>query len=665
MSQQEQNANDNLHLQRSKKQNHQNFTGTLIGASISLINAIIQFMMIYWILKAYGTEFNGFIRLSAALTTVGGTTEGALGVSTVVLLMKPLQNNDFITANEIFSTSKKRYSNGMITNTVIIVLLSVLYPLWIVISPVLVKGSGEINFSMVLTQGKVQFMTVPFFELIFIFLFFGVKNIISAGFFGAYENIIQADQQNGTRRVIILFTDLVIYGVLFYLLNITTKGDLPINPIFPFMILLGYGPLRGLLIMIYVKRNYEWLKFYPDFDNFQLKKSSAKMFSISLGRTLLFNTDIFLVMIVLGGYGLRTSSMLSLYLLIGVNTRLIMTNFITSFREYFVSVIVKDGRLYWESYSKYELYLYAVSAFTFVLMSILSPYLVSALYGPMVNKDFESVTTNASQAVLSLNLAALENAYQFMFKGPSFSVIYATSTAFILLIQGQFTLVEAKERSEQVSKPTTIIAILYIVFATALSLIFSVPQTGDYFIRDTLLIFYSTKIVFMAALYGYLWVENWKNGTYNANLHYIIPNLLAFAIPVSLGVVGNLFLFQTLYPIGEMKSLWSLIVVILLVIAGDLVVVIICALSMRPKVAVLLILMLPIVKQIVARTKNESRYKRLTQANVDVAKIGNNNLVYSELSTTIQQEEYDLERMNEIDEVFRPKVYKLKNDEDE
>jgi len=106
-------------------------------------------------------------------------------------------------------------------------------------------------------------------------------------------------------------------------------------------------------------------------------------------------------------------------------------------------------------------------------------------------------------------------------------------------------------------------------------------------------------------------------------------------------------------------------VVILLVIAGDLVVVIICALSMRPKVAVLLILMLPIVKQIVARTKNESRYKRLTQANVDVAKIGNNNLVYSELSTTIQQEEYDLERMNEIDEVFRPKVYKLKNDEDE
>jgi len=47
MNQQEQNANDNLHLQRSKKQNHQNFTGTLIGASISLINAIIQFMMIY------------------------------------------------------------------------------------------------------------------------------------------------------------------------------------------------------------------------------------------------------------------------------------------------------------------------------------------------------------------------------------------------------------------------------------------------------------------------------------------------------------------------------------------------------------------------------------------------------------------------------------------
>jgi hypothetical protein len=50
-------------------------------------------------------------------------------------------------------------------------------------------------------------------------------------------------------------------------------------------------------------------------------------------------------MFVLGGYGLQTSSMLSLYLIVGLNTRLIMTNFITSFREYFVAVMVKEGRL--------------------------------------------------------------------------------------------------------------------------------------------------------------------------------------------------------------------------------------------------------------------------------------------------------------------------------
>jgi hypothetical protein len=88
-----------------------------------------------------------------------------------------------------------------------------------------------------------------------IITFFGVKNLVTSGVFGVYENLIQADQQNGMRRVIILFTDVLIYGFLFALLNVRVN-DIPLNPLICFSVLIIYGFVRGFLVMLYVKRNY-------------------------------------------------------------------------------------------------------------------------------------------------------------------------------------------------------------------------------------------------------------------------------------------------------------------------------------------------------------------------------------------------------------------------
>jgi hypothetical protein len=206
-------------------------------------------------LRIYGNEFNGFIRLTSAFTIVGGTTEGALGISTVILLIKPLENRDFITANEIYSTAKTRYHRGMITKTVLILLIAILYPLEIMIGPSILNGDSQPVFNMALTFEGTNFLNIPFYQLAIIVLFFGFKNVFTSGIFGVYENIIQADQQNGVRRVIILFCDVLIYGLIFGLLAIRID-DVPLNPLAPFSILLLYGFLRGALIMLYVKRNY-------------------------------------------------------------------------------------------------------------------------------------------------------------------------------------------------------------------------------------------------------------------------------------------------------------------------------------------------------------------------------------------------------------------------
>jgi len=659
------------------KKTKKGFVSTIVGISISLINAIIQFLLIYWVLRTYGTEFNGFIRLASAFSIVGGTTEGALGVSTVILLIKPLANRDFITANEIYSTAKTRYRKGILTKIILLSLIAVLYPLEIMIAPSLLNGQEKPVFEMALFLDGQNFLNIPLYQLIIIVFFFGIKNIISSSVFGVYENIIQADQQNGLRRVIILFSDVLIYGIIFALLNIRINDD-PLNPTIVFSILLLYALVRGAFIMLYVKRNYKWLKYYREFNNFQLRKTTGRMFWSSIGQAILFNLDIVIVMITLGAYGLRTSSMLSLYLIVGLNTRLIMTNFITSFREYFVSVLVRNGRLEWKDYCNYELYIYAVAAFTFVIMALISPYLVNTLYGDLVQTELDKLidtqqTLKDSGGISpNLNIMALQNAKEFIFQKPLFSFLYATTTALILIIQGHYTLIQAKGRVEQVSKLIDIAAGLFVGISVVMILVFSIPQVDNMFIVNALISYYIVKVVFMFAIVIFLWFYNFLKGTYNSNSHYTFLNLLVLLIPIVLSILASIFILEPLYPVayttqdgtlvstfGEWKSL---ILYLLALIPTSFFTVTLIALSIRPKVAVSLILMLPVVKQIVSKSQKTSRYKRLRAENIDLDYFNSDeDLNYAFVSLYRNNVEFSINTVINIDDVFKPKIYKIKN----
>jgi hypothetical protein len=63
----------------------QGIQSIVVGVSISLFNALTQFLTIYFILQRYGTEFNGFIRLISSLSSIFATADGTLGIATVLL----------------------------------------------------------------------------------------------------------------------------------------------------------------------------------------------------------------------------------------------------------------------------------------------------------------------------------------------------------------------------------------------------------------------------------------------------------------------------------------------------------------------------------------------------------------------------------------------------
>lgn len=511
----------------------QGIFSTIVGTVISLLNAIIQFLTIFFVLLKFGSQFNGFVRLVTSFSMIIMTADGALGVATVILLVKPIVQNDWITANEIYSTAKKNYRKGAIVGLILAVLSSLVYPLYAGIT-----SDGSIfsvdswqNIGIVIggTEGAATSgsLVASYWVLLAVTLTFSVKNFVSAYFFAVYENILAAENKNSIRRIIILFTDIIVYSILFALLSIDK-----VSPFIPFLSMLIYSPLKGMMVYFYVKKKYVWLKYYRDFNNYRLTTTKNKISISTLGTNILVNSDILIASLVLG---LNVSSTLSLYLVIAVNTRLIMTNFITSFREFFVTLVTKRGRLSWESYAKYELYTYLIAGFTFINMSVLSPYFVSALYGDLGAASLKTSTEN---------LVMDTKVFEFMFFDPRFSMIYASTTALILMCEAQTTIIQAKGRYAEVSKFQNYLGFTYVVAAFAVTYLFKEFQIGgDYCLIWGLCLMYALKTLTLIIRYTYLWTYVWKYATYNSTFKYVLNNFLILMVPVILvGIVNVLFL---------------------------------------------------------------------------------------------------------------------------
>ncbi|AUM62363.1 hypothetical protein [Spiroplasma monobiae] len=618
----------------------------IVGTTISTLNAIIQFLTMYWVLEKFGTEFNGFIRLVTSFSAIIATAEGALGIAASILLVKPLVNNDWISANEIYSTAKKSYKRSAIVGLVLVTLTSIGYPLYAGISS---QGQNILNPGTWENPGiETNIGFAAYWQLILVSLIFGTKNFASAYWFSVYEAIIIADNKNVIRRMTILFTDVFVSGLTFFLL---AKVN---NPIIPFIPTLLYSPIKGLLIYLYVKKKYLWLKYYKDFNSFKLNTTQTKITWSTLGGTLLLNSDIAIVSVILG---LNVSSALSLYLVVALNVRLIMTNFVVSFREFFVTLVAKRGRINWDSYAKYELYTYLIAAFTFINMSILSPYFVSALYWKNIDPSGTSLAEPS------------KNALTFMFHTPIFSTLYAGVTAFAILCDGQMTLIQAKGRYGEVSKFQNIIGITYIIIAPLATFIIVISGVGG---AQNLVIgittMYSIKLACLVFRYGYLWVYVWKYVTYNSSKKHVLNNFLILVVPTVLAAVVNITLINKWLNIEQATSSTATIAPLIGLFFASILIsmfsLILFSYILNAKAFNGLVKNLPIVQRIILKKSAEERKKRFEEYGIDVDEIVDNSERISQAMYGIEESSVKSEIINESTEInINPKnenIYVLK-----
>ncbi|AKU79354.1 hypothetical protein [Spiroplasma turonicum] len=600
----------------------QGIISAFIGTTISLFNAIIQFLTMYWILQKFGAEFNGFVRLVSSFSALISTSESALGIAATILLIKPIVRNDWISANEIYSTTKKSFRRAAMTDMILVISLCIVYPFYAGVS-----ASGtlfEPNSWKDLGINLVDGTKATYWELAIIAFLFGFKNFITCYFFSVYETIIAADNKNSVRRIIILFIDVLTNGIFFYLLSI---GG--IKPFITFLPILLYAPIKGLLIYFYSRKKYLWLKFYNDFNSFKLVSTKKKISFSTLGTTILINTDIIIASIILG---LQVSSALSLYLVVAVNTRLIMTNFIISFREFFVVLVTKRGRINWESYIKYELYTYLIAGFTFINMSILSPYFVSSLYGNLVENSLKT----------SVNMMANLKALNFMFYSPYFSLIYGAITSLIIMADAQMTLIQAKGRYSEVSRFQNILGLTYILVVPLITFILISTKAGGLnYLVSGILAMYILKLIFSVIRYSYLWIYVYKYVTYNSRREKILSNFLVLVLPCVLMTIFNLLILNNKFSIYENTGYYSSSLNILGLFFGSIVVSIIVlilfAYIFNPIVMNGIFKNLPLINRILSAKVRAERKKRLDEYGVKVEDIVDNSSRISQVMLDVQE----------------------------
>ncbi len=610
----------------------------LIGAFTSLIGTAFQFTLMYLLIRSYGSQLNGFVKNSIAIVSFLGTVEGGLGAITVIFLMKPLLQKDWIKANEMVNTAKHQYKISGIVGVILLAAIAIGYSAYIYLF--------EDNFTILWND---QTISYPLWKMVLIVLIIGSKNLIALFWTACYENLMQADQNNHMRRLILMICDLISYSFIFYLISRT------VDPIFVFLIFLGYSIMKGSLIYIFVKFHYPWIRIGRQKDNMQLVKSSNIVVLKNIGETLLINGDVIITALLLG---LRVSSTLSLYMTITVGVRSIMMILINSFREFFAAWTAKNGRIDWNSYIKFETYAFMIGGFLFVNQFILSPYFVTTLYAPQIIKQINN-------SAKTLNAWTLQEIaiFKSIFYQPTFSLLVALSSVFIVLAEPANVLVCGKANYKQTAIPTFVIGIINIVLCFFTALIFR------FLVNDLSAALYGIVIItcFVSLLrFLYLWFYNWLFLTYNSNFKGVFRNWMILLVPIVIAILVNyLFLTKTYNPLeiynDQLQPIWGwqkLLNMFFGLIFASLFVIIGNSILWAPRSVRGILLRLPIVHKIWTKRQDKMRKIRKQKYEDDFITLTEPEMPYQKLW---EREEALHQNTNKMSEDEPPKeIYTLK-----
>lgn len=344
-----------------------NVLTSILGQVITIAMGIVIPRLV---LVNLGSENNGLLSSITQVLGYASLLEAGVGLASLQALYKPIAENDKPAVNAIMSATNLYYRRTGIVYLVIVVLLSVIYPL-------VVKT------------------TIPYGTVLLVVLISGLPGVVNYYFQGKYKILLQAE---GKTYIITNLTTII--GIL------TSVGKI-------LLLLLGFGVIAvqtlysalSLVQMIYIsgyiKKHYTWmdLRVAPAYDKLSQRNS---VLAHQLSGTVFSSTDSVTLSIFCG---LRVVSVYSMYALLFGMIGTLLSNIAGSITFVLGQELGTNLKKYRELQDSFELTYIALSfSLIFVASTFILPFL--RLYTDGID-DINYI--DQSLVILFAAVALLEN----------------------------------------------------------------------------------------------------------------------------------------------------------------------------------------------------------------------------------------------------------------
>lgn len=307
------------------------FYGSLTTAIYQVFLMLSGFIIPRLMLTAYGSELNGLVSSISQLISYITLIEAGLSASIIYALYKPLAVDDQKKINSILSAAKKGYFQIGYIFTLFVILLAAVYPIW--------KPSQYL-------PGEMVFLLV---------LALGFKGVIDFFSLARYRCLLSADQKTYVISIVS-----IVYQVL-YVLIVVVLTALRANIVAVYWTAILAVSLRSLILGIYIKRQYPYVRYDEKPDTSALSKRWDALYQQLLGAAQ-NSVPIFIATVYCT---LSQISVFTVYNMVISGVNGVMGIFISGLAASFGDVLAKKQQEVLER--SYEVFIYAYSCInTFV-----------------------------------------------------------------------------------------------------------------------------------------------------------------------------------------------------------------------------------------------------------------------------------------------------------
>ena len=275
---------------------------------LQVTTSVCGFILPPLIVTTFGSSINGMVSSITQFIAYLNIVEAGIGAASIAALYKPLVQDDIAGQNGILSATKHFYNKSGLVFTVLVIGLSLIYPL--------------------IVKGQVDTLTASLMVLIL-----GISGAAEFFLIGKYRVLLTADKKVYVISLIQVLA--VIANTVFAVVLINNNAGILMVKLLSSLLYLG----RYIFIWLYVKRNYTYLDLTVPPDRKAISQSKNALVHQIAG-LVVYNTPVVLITFFCS---LKDASVYAVYAMVFSAVGNLLGAFTNGMQSFFGESLVKDS----------------------------------------------------------------------------------------------------------------------------------------------------------------------------------------------------------------------------------------------------------------------------------------------------------------------------------